>query len=70
MGKVPCDTVQKMLASVQQEVDDSELIFKLRTARQLVMVCEEDMDTLGEAVDEAELDDETKEKFRQLGYLD
>ena len=70
MGKVPCDTVQTMLASVQEEVDDSELIFKLRTARQLVMACEENMNTLEEAVAEAELDEETREKLRQLGYLD
>jgi len=70
MGKVPCDTVQAMLASVQEEVGDSELIFKLRTARQLVMVCEENMNTLEEAVAEAELDEETRKKLRQLGYLD
>ena len=70
MPKEPCNTVETMLTSVQDEVDDSALVFKLRTARQFIMACDFKVDTLMEAVDEADLDDETIENLRQLGYLD
>ena len=70
MREASCDTAETMLASVQEEVDDSELVFKLRTARQLIVACDDKIDTLAETLDEAELDDETVENLRQLGYLE
>jgi len=70
MEKSICDTIEPMLASVQEEVNDPELTFKLRTARQLIMACDHEINTLTKTLDEVELDDETMEKLRQLGYLD
>jgi hypothetical protein len=59
-----------MLANVQDEVDDSELSFKLRTARQLLMVYDEQLREHREALAEDDIDEEALENLRELGYLD
>ena len=70
MGKRTAETIETMLASVQEEIDDPELSFKLRTARQLVILLEEQYEAGREALAEADLDRETLENLRELGYLD
>lgn len=57
-----------MLQSVQISVTKSELIFKLRTACQL---CDALKHTTGrEAIEGADIDEETLGSLRQLGYSD
>lgn len=59
-----------MLKSVQEGVTDSELRFKLRTARQLLDALKEQYTAGQEALEMADIDEETLESLRQLGYLD
>jgi hypothetical protein len=55
---------------VQEEVTDPELTFKLRTARQALVTLEEQYTAGQEALERADVDEETLESLRQLGYLD
>ena len=70
MGEPLAGEIDEMLESVQEEVDDADLAFKLRTARQLLVVYDERLRKYREALDEADLEEETLENLRQLGYLD
>ena len=69
MEKTICDTIEMLLTSVQDDVDDPALEFKLRTARQLNIACEEQFRTYHETLENADLEDETEEMLRELGYL-
>lgn len=64
------ETIETMLESVQQEVDDPELRFKLRTARQLLLLLEEQHDLGRKALADADLDADVREDLRTLGYLE
>lgn len=64
-----CDTTDTMLASVQEEIEDDDLTFKLRTARQLILACKDEQIEYQEAIKKAELDDETEARLEELGYL-
>lgn len=46
MGSSLYDTVNGLLAFVQEEIEDPDLSFKLRTARQLNVACKEEIDSL------------------------
>jgi hypothetical protein len=70
MGQTLADDIDEMLASVQEQVEDSELTFKLRTARQLVMVYDERLREHGKSLHEENLDSEALENLRRLGYID
>lgn len=70
MGEPLAGEIDEMLESVQEEVDDADLAFKLRTARQLLVVYDERLRKYREALDETDLEEETLENLRQLGYLD
>ena len=62
--------IDTMLESVQEDMTDSELAFKIRTARQSLVVIEEQYVAGQEALEKADIDDETLESLRQLGYID
>lgn len=62
--------IDTMLKSVQEAVTDSELKFKLRTARQSLFVLEDQYTAGQEALENTDIDEETLESLRQLGYLD
>ena len=62
--------VDTMLESVQEDVTDSDLVFKIRTARQSLVVIEEQYAAGQKALETADIDDGTLESLRQLGYLD
>lgn len=62
--------IDTMLASVQEEVNDPDLAFKLRTARQLIVVYDEQLQKHREALDEDDIDQDALENLRKLGYLD
>lgn len=69
MTQRTCDTIDTLLATVQEEIDDQELEFKLRTARQLLMVCDEQTETYRKTLEEANLDEDTRQRLVKLGYL-
>ncbi|QAU13387.1 hypothetical protein EKH57_12050 [Halorubrum sp. BOL3-1] len=62
--------IDTMLESVQEEMTDSGLTFKIRTARQSLVAIEEQYTAGQEALEKADIDDETLESLHQLGYLD
>jgi hypothetical protein len=70
MGETLAEKIDTMLASVQEELDDSELSFKLRTARQLIVAYDTQLQQHGKALDESTLGDDTIERLSQLGYLE
>lgn len=69
MGTSICDTADTILASVQEELEDDDLDFKLRTVRQLIVGCKDEIDTIQQTVESADLDDETEARLQELGYL-
>ena len=70
MDEAVCDTVDTMLASVQDEVNDPQLTYKLRTARQLLVACKDENEMYKHTLETVDLDEETAEQLRRLGYLD
>jgi len=64
------DHTDALLQGIQKEVSDSKLSYKLRTVRQLLVAIEEQHIVAQEALEEADVDEETLESLRQLGYLD
>ncbi|MEF8907510.1 MAG: hypothetical protein V5A13_06585 [Haloarculaceae archaeon] len=70
MRQTLAEDIDAMLTSVQEQVDDSELTFKLRTARQLVVVYDELLREHGESLHEEDVDPEALENLRQLGYVE
>jgi hypothetical protein len=70
MGQTLAENIDAMLTSVQEQVEDSELTFKLRTARQLVVVYDELLREHGKSLHEEDLDPEALENLRQLGYVE
>lgn len=69
MSQITCDTIETMLESVEEEVDDPDLVYKLRTARQLLLVCKYQNETLQDSLQEADLDDDIRQRLVGLGYL-
>lgn len=69
MERTVSDTIETLLASVQEQLDDPDLRYKLRTARQLNVVCKDQLSTYRNSLDDAVLDDETRERLENLGYL-
>jgi hypothetical protein len=59
-----------MLKCVQEEVADSDLRFKLRTARQSLAILEDQYRAGQEALEQADIEEETLDSLRELGYLD
>ncbi len=64
-----CERIETILASIQEEVDDLELSYKLRTARQLNVACECQNKAYKQTLEEAYLDRETTEQLQQMGHL-
>ena len=70
MGVDTYEHIDTILESIQEDVQDPELRFKLRTARQLCSVMEEHYIAGQQAIERADVDEETIESLRELGYLD
>lgn len=70
MAETTIDTVDTLLDSVQRSVDDPELTFKLRTARQLLLVIDEQHEAARDALDHVEIDEEMERNLRKLGYIE
>lgn len=62
--------IDAMLQDVQEEVTDTEVAFKVRTARQLLVPLEEQYTAGQAALEQADIDDETLDSLRQLGYIE
>ncbi len=70
MGETVCETIDALLGSVEAAVEDQELVYRLRTARQLAIVCDHQNQTLAQAVDDADVDRDVRDTLRKFGYLE
>lgn len=68
--KTTFETIEELLKSTQDEIDDPDLTFKLRTARQLVLVLQERQEAGRQALENADLDPSVREDLRNLGYME
>ncbi|MDB2275772.1 MULTISPECIES: hypothetical protein [Halorubrum] len=62
-------TMKELLGEVQEDVDNPDASYKLRTARQLLSVLEQRNEDLSMAVSEAVSDDELLDRLRELDYI-
>lgn len=69
MGETICGTIEQLLASVQDQIDDTAVSYRVRTARQLAVACQYNHERAEETLAEADLDQETVEQLREYGYL-
>jgi hypothetical protein len=62
-------TIEELLGEVQEDMDNPDASYKLRTARQLLSILEQRNEDLSVAVSEAVSDDELRDRLRELDYL-
>jgi DNA-directed RNA polymerase specialized sigma54-like protein len=70
MAETTLGTIDELLEGALEDADDSEMRYKLKSARQLVQVLQQRQDSLGEAVHDAVDDEEIMSSLRDLGYID
>jgi hypothetical protein len=70
MSETTIETIDTLLGSVEESVADPDLGFKLRTARQLLLLIDEREAAGQQALHEADLDPETRDRLQDLGYID
>ena len=70
MAGTTLDTIDELLAGAMDDVDDSEVAYGIRSARQLLAVVRKRHDDLDEAIEEAVDDRELTGTLRDLGYLE
>ena len=62
-------TIEELLEQVQEDIENPDASYKLRTARQLLSILEQRNEDLSVAVSEAVSDDELRDRLREVGYL-
>lgn len=70
MAETTLDTIDELLDGALDDVDDPDVRYKLRSARQLPRVVQQRHDTLDEAIDDAVVDESIMSDLRDLGYID
>jgi len=70
MPESTIDTIDALLRDGIEATEDSEVHFKLRTARQLLQVVREEKEQAVASLANADLDDELRARLRELGYVD
>ena len=58
------DAIESLLAEIQDDVDDPNVSFKLRTARQLNLASKTQLLAMEDAVEEVDLDHEMTDQLR------
>ncbi|RQG91307.1 hypothetical protein EA462_04795 [Natrarchaeobius halalkaliphilus] len=64
------DVIETILESVEDDVADPDLRYKIRTARQLLVLVDEQHTVAKGALEESGLEEDTRERLEQLGYLE
>jgi hypothetical protein len=62
--------VKVLVESVLAETNDKDHQFRLRTALQLLELIEEQQDAADKALADCEMDEQTRQNLRKLGYLE
>jgi hypothetical protein len=70
MEQTTLDTLDDLLSGVLEDVDEPDVRYKLRSARQLVAVIEHRHKAVDEAIAEAVDDEAIIETLRDLGYVE
>ena len=70
MAQTTLGTIDELLENAFDDVDDPDVRYKLRSARQLVQVVQQRHESLDEAIHDAVDDEEVMETLRDLGYVE
>jgi metal-sulfur cluster biosynthetic enzyme len=70
MAETALGTIETMLHSALDDVEDSDVKYKLRQSLSLLKTVEMHHVDAREALDDVELDPEVERNLRELGYLD
>jgi hypothetical protein len=70
MDETAIGTIETMLKSALETVDDPDVKYKLRQSLSLLKVVEMHHVDAREALEDVELDPEVEDNLRELGYLD
>ena len=70
MAETTLATMDELLEGGLDDVEDPEVRYKLRSARQLLQVVQQRKDIMDEAIDTAIEDESVLENLRDLGYTD
>ncbi|MFP4626212.1 MAG: hypothetical protein ACOCQ7_01990 [Natronomonas sp.] len=70
MSKTTIETTRRLLDSALEDVDNPDVSFKIRSALQLLVLIEERTDEAKKTLEEADIDEKTRESLHELGYLD
>ncbi|EMA04588.1 hypothetical protein SAMN05443574_11672 [Haloarcula vallismortis] len=70
MAETTLATMDELLEGALDDVDDPEVRYKLRSARQLLQVVQQRQDLIDEAIDTAVEDEEILQNLRDLGYTE
>lgn len=70
MAETTLATMDELLEGALDDVDDPEVRYKLRSARQLLQVVQQRQDIIDEAIDTAIEDEAVLQNLRDLGYTE
>lgn len=70
MAKTTLDTIDELLEGALDDVDDSEVRYKLKSARQLLRVVQQRHNNIDTALEDNVDDEDVLNDLRDLGYLD
>jgi len=69
MGETTLETIDELLEGLMDDVETEEGRYKLRSARQLLLVVQQRHDEVDELLEDAVGDETVLENLRDLGYL-
>ena len=70
MAETTLNTIDELLKGAFDDVNDPDVRYKLRSARQLLQVVQQRHETLDEAIDDAISDEQIMSNLRDLGYIE
>jgi hypothetical protein len=70
MGDTTLETIDDLLQGVIEETDDSDIHYKLQSARQLITVVQDRHEQIGETLTKEDIDEGTFDTLRELGYVE
>jgi hypothetical protein len=70
MSRTTLETIEALLHGALDDTTDPEVEYKIRTALQFLSVVEADDAKVQESLESLDIDAETRESLRDLGYLE
>jgi len=69
MTETTLEAIDNLLRGAEDDIDNSDTVYKLRSARQLVEVLKQRQGDRDEAIEDAISDQEVLDNLRDLGYI-